>query len=167
MDTTIEVGAIFPSTCTDSTGALDVTVTVTLPLGDGTETVTGEVTLLPREDGTGYDSWGSPDQWVSGLLLCEIRDHEQCDEILAKLAREAGAACDDRARDDDEDETIRIFVPETVSSLGWAEVCVRPDRRHCSEHCSFADGTMCLLFDEPTGDGIVRTRCQACASSKE
>jgi len=48
----------------------DVDVTVTLPSG---ETVTGEVTLLPRADGRpGLTAWGSPDNWVSGRLLSAI-----------------------------------------------------------------------------------------------
>lgn len=49
---------------------VDVDVTVTMLDG---HKVDGEVTLLPREDGTPtYDSWGSTDNWLGGALLAEL-----------------------------------------------------------------------------------------------
>jgi len=57
---------------------LDVVVT----LADG-RSLTGEVTLLPREDGSpGYAIWGAPDNWLDGRTWAVVRDLPNYREVL-------------------------------------------------------------------------------------
>ncbi len=58
------------TTATGVEGAIDVTFVLTI---DGEE-IRGECTLLPRADGRpGYAAWGSPDHWVDGRTIGELR----------------------------------------------------------------------------------------------
>lgn len=71
----------------------DVDVRVRLPHGD---TISGEVTLLPREDGLpGLSAWGGPDNWVSGKLLqalyASYPDADDLTEALSVIEAEAAA----------------------------------------------------------------------------
>jgi len=86
----ITVTDIRPSSCTDSAGALDCGVEIEL----ADTVLSGELTLLPREDGSGYDSWGEPGHWVESGLLVQLQDRDDCEALLASMASEAGAACD-------------------------------------------------------------------------
>ncbi len=85
-ETTITATNARPSTCAPEAVDIDVTV------GD----LSGEVTLAPHEYDGRLTSWGSPDMWVSGALLADLRakyeDDEDADalrDVLNDLAREA------------------------------------------------------------------------------
>lgn len=87
----VSVSNIHPSTCCDTAGALDATVTLTV---DG-KTTTGEVTMLRHECSGRYASWGpSADYWCSAPLMAAAMAADALDAIEA----EAGAACDRYAR---------------------------------------------------------------------
>lgn len=93
MSIKVEAGEVTETTTGVERG-LDVGVTVTLP--DGRE-IDGEVTLLPREDGSpGYAAWGSRDHWVSGDLLRALDEALSDDEVrdvLDEIESAASAAC--------------------------------------------------------------------------
>ncbi len=70
--TVTHVAASIPaqSTCMpEDSGAVDIDVDVTL--SDG-RTLSGEVTLAPREYDGRLASFGAPDNWVSGALLRDL-----------------------------------------------------------------------------------------------
>lgn len=99
--TSIEVSAsIATETTTGVERGLDVSVTVTI---DGRD-IEGEVTLVPREDGSpGYASWGSsPDFWVSGGLLRELEalPGEDFRAALAEIESAAAKECAEFSADD-------------------------------------------------------------------
>lgn len=52
-------------------GALDVTISVTLPDGSG---VAGEVTLAPHEYDGRWSAWGQPECWMSEMLVTKLRE---------------------------------------------------------------------------------------------
>jgi|HubBroStandDraft_1064217.scaffolds.fasta_scaffold914126_1 hypothetical protein len=59
------------ATSTGVTGGLDVDFRCVV---DGAE-LEGEVTLVPDEqDGTTYQAWGSPDNWIDGRTVAALRD---------------------------------------------------------------------------------------------
>jgi hypothetical protein len=67
----------------------DVDVSVTMPDGS---VVTGEVTLLPRENGQpGLTSWGDPGNWISSGLLAALKRLDGADFSDALDAIEAAA----------------------------------------------------------------------------
>lgn len=69
---TVEASYAAPSQCMPmDSDAYDVDVEVEFPDGS---VVGGEVTLRPEYgDRAHYVSWGSPDHWVSGDLLVQLR----------------------------------------------------------------------------------------------
>lgn len=96
---TVRVSNIEPSTCCDSEGALDCYCEIRIEGRD----YAGELTLCPRAHDGRYDSWGSPDMWVSGRLLAALRDlpDDQYRMALDCIAVEAGGECDDwKAQED-------------------------------------------------------------------
>jgi hypothetical protein len=79
-----------PSTCTDTAGAIDIDVTVTI---NGV-TVNGEVTLAPQQYDGELGAFGDPDQWVSGDLLRHLRmlDDSGFRAVLNTIETAAGDA---------------------------------------------------------------------------
>lgn len=67
----IETG-IASKTSTGVEGGIDVCFDATL---DDGAVLSGEVTLLPHEDGSpGYGAWGAPDNWLDGHTLQALRE---------------------------------------------------------------------------------------------
>lgn len=89
--TNITASNVRPSTYTDTDGAVDIDVTVTL---EGLM-LEGEVTLAPAQYDGSLGAFGeSPDQWVSGDLLRYLRTLDDSDfrSALDALESAAGAA---------------------------------------------------------------------------
>jgi hypothetical protein len=75
-----------------------------LTLDDGT-VLSGEVTLLPHEDGRpGYASWGAPDNWLDGATLAKLRKTDLLDSEFRNILEAIEGACAERAEDDAEAE---------------------------------------------------------------
>lgn len=79
--TEILVVCVAPSTCCDTTGAIDAEVMV----GD----LEGEVTLVPSEYDGRLDSWGSIDHWASSSL--HGLDRETLAEVVAAVRKAAAS----------------------------------------------------------------------------
>jgi hypothetical protein len=79
-----------PSTCTDTAGAIDIDVTVTI---NGVS-LDGEVTLSPQQYDGALGAFGDPDQWVSGGLLRHLRMLDDSDfrTVLDTIESAAGTA---------------------------------------------------------------------------
>lgn len=98
--TTITATASNPrrSTHVEIPSAIDVDVTIAIgyEVGDPT-TLSGEVTLAPRQYDGRLAAYGdSPDHWISGALLRELRalkrdDFRSACQALEAAARNAGA----------------------------------------------------------------------------
>lgn len=69
------VASIETTVATDTSTGVDggKDVGFDLTMDDGT-VLSGEVTLLPHEDGSpGYGAWGAPDNWLDGATLSRLR----------------------------------------------------------------------------------------------
>lgn len=92
--TTYEIDASHArvSTCMpDDSRAVDVDVDIMV---DGEIVASGEVTLLPAEDGRAVlEPWGDRDNWCSANLLryVDTLDDGEGRDILDRIAGEAGA----------------------------------------------------------------------------
>lgn len=82
----IETG-IATKTSTGVEGGVDVCFDATL---DDDTVLSGEVTLLPAEDGSGFASGGAPDNWLDGLTLAALKklDHDDFRAALEMIAGE-------------------------------------------------------------------------------
>lgn len=79
-----------PSTCTDTAGATDIDVTVTI---NGVS-LNGEVTLAPQQYDGELGAFGDPEHWVSGDLLRHLRMLDDSDfrSALDTIESAAGTA---------------------------------------------------------------------------
>jgi hypothetical protein len=86
---TVTAGCVSPTTTGVERG-VDVDFTLEL---DG-KTIEGEVTLLPREDGSpGYASWGQPDHWLDGRTLARLRALDLSHDDYRSILTEIETAC--------------------------------------------------------------------------
>ena len=86
---TVEAGCASPTTTGVSRG-VDVNFVLTLSGVD----YEGEVTLLPREDGSpGYSSWGDVDHWLDGCTLTALRALDLSDRDMRAVLGEIASAC--------------------------------------------------------------------------
>lgn len=89
MNTLIITANVSPSACIDLPGARDVEVVVQIP---GLDPIEGEVTIAPCQYDGKLEAYGcGPDNWLSGWLLCQLRDLCDRDFRAALDAIEAAA----------------------------------------------------------------------------
>ena len=79
-----------PSRTIDLAGSYDVDVSIDL---DGA-TLTGEVTLAPRQYDGSLEAYGDcPDMWISGDLLAQLRQRDDAKDCYRAIESAAVEAC--------------------------------------------------------------------------
>lgn len=104
----IETGAA-TKTSTGVDGGIDVCFDATLD--DGT-VLSGEVTLLPREDGSPeYGAWGAPNNWLDGRTLAALRglDGQDFTDALNMIEQSTGCTAEDYAESEANKEGVEQF----------------------------------------------------------
>lgn len=88
---------ITTSTATKTSTGVNNGVDVSFDLELEGDTISGEVTLLPHEDGRpGYGAWGQIDHWLDGATVQKLNKLD--DETRSDVIETILAACDDEAR---------------------------------------------------------------------
>lgn len=121
-----------PSTCVDTAGALDYSVTVTI----GTWEIEGEITLVPDHTGE-PTSWGTLDHWMSGSLVALAR---ALPDPAARDLTQALASCEDTEIDvvtlltRDAEEDGRLDAEEVIAADNFRDTYrkLRPEGWACN-----------------------------------